>query len=127
MLESSTQQNENVSPALEAALWSLTERVSLTPEEWERFFILLMEYADVFTLNNEGLDRINILQHEIHTGDYPAIGQQFFTFLPHISPRSWVLLWERSPDSQCTRDGEGKQSAQQTETNSPNSRLEQWE
>ena len=64
---------ENFSSELETALWSLAEQASLTSEEQKRLFILLMEHTDVLILNNNGLGRTNILQHEMHTGDYPLI------------------------------------------------------
>ena len=66
-----------VSPELEEALWLLAEKASLTPEEREKLFLLLLEYADVFALCNDELGRTNVLQHEIHTGDASPIRQQF--------------------------------------------------
>ena len=50
MLISSVQCNGDISSELEAALWTLAEQASLKPEEQERLFILLVEYADVFAL-----------------------------------------------------------------------------
>ena len=52
MLISSVQCNRHISSELEAALWTLAEQASLEPEEQERLFILLVEYADVFALSN---------------------------------------------------------------------------
>ena len=49
MLISSVQCNRHISSELEAALWTLAEQ---EPEEQERLFILLVEYADVFALSN---------------------------------------------------------------------------
>ena len=50
MIISSVQCNRDISSELEAALWTLAEQASLEPEEQERLFILLVEYADMFAL-----------------------------------------------------------------------------
>ena len=50
VLVSSVQNDKDMSPELEAALWTLAEQASLEPEEQEKLFILLSEYADVLRL-----------------------------------------------------------------------------
>ena len=78
----SSVQHGTVSPELEEALWLLAEKASLASEEWEKLFLLLLEYADVFALCNDELGRTSVLQHEIHTGDASPIRQQFRRVCP---------------------------------------------
>ena len=66
-----------VLPQLEEALWLLAGKASLTSEEREKLFLLLLKYADVFALCNDELGRTNVRQHEIHTGDASSIREQF--------------------------------------------------
>ena len=94
MLISSVQCNRDISSELEAALWTLAEQASLEPEEQERLFILLVEYADVFALSNDSLGRTNILQHEIHTGDALLIRQHFHRVCPQKRQEMKALLSE---------------------------------
>ena len=94
MLISSVQCNGDVSSELEAELWTLAEQASLEPEEQERLFILLVEYADVFALSNDKLGRTDILQHEIYTGDAPPICQHFRRVCPQKRQEMKALLSE---------------------------------
>ena len=94
LLVSSVQHDGNVSFELEAALWALAEQATLEPEDQERLFVLLLEYADVFALGNDGLGRTSILQHEIHTGDAAPIRQQFRRVCPEKRQEMRTLLSE---------------------------------
>ena len=94
MLVSSVQYDKDMSPELEVALWTLAEQVFLEPEEQERLFILLSEYADVFALSTDGLGRTDILQHDIHMGDVPPIRQQFRRISPQKRQEMKTLLSE---------------------------------
>ena len=94
MLISCVQCNGDISSELEAALWTLAEQASLEPEEQERLFILLMEYADVFALSNDKLGRTDILQHEIYIGDAPPICQHFCRICPQKRQEMKALLSE---------------------------------
>ena len=85
---------KHTSTELEAALWTLAEQASLEPEEQEKLFILLMEYADVFALSNDTLGRTDVLQHEIHTGNTPPIRQHFRRVCPKKRQEMKILLSE---------------------------------
>ena len=90
----SSVQHGTVLPELEEALWLLAENASLVSEEREKFFLLLLEYADVFALCNDELGRTNVLQHEIHTGDASPIRQQFRRVCPQKRQEMRNLLSE---------------------------------
>ena len=90
----SSVQRGTVLPELEEALWLLVEKASLTSEEREKLFLLLLEYADVFALCSDELGRTNVLQHEIHTGDASPIRQQFRKVCPQKRQEMRNLLSE---------------------------------
>ena len=61
----------------EKMLWALVEQ--LDPElgcgERERFFNLLLSYADIFAVSSSDLGRTSKLQHGINTGNAVPIRQ----------------------------------------------------
>ena len=87
-------QQGTVSPELEEALRMLAERTTIESGEQESLFALLLEYADVFALCNDGLGRTNVLQHQIHTGDYSPIRQHFRRVCPQKRQEIRNLLSE---------------------------------
>jgi len=57
-------------------------------------FILLMEYADIFTLKKDQLGKTDMLQHRIYTGDAAPIRQQFRRICPQKRQELQSLLTE---------------------------------
>ena len=58
-------------------LWNLVSKSgeTLTSEQQHELYNLLLEFADVFTSNEDGLRRTKVLQHAISTGNTPPIWQ----------------------------------------------------
>ena len=71
-----------VSPSEHKVLWDIVSTIThLSNSEKELLFVLLMEYADVFSFHSD-LGRTNLTKHHIDTGDSQHIHQ-----LPrHVSP-----------------------------------------
>ena len=61
-------------------MWSLASKAGkhLNTQEKEQFFLLLLEYADVFSFRSIDLGRTSLLQHRINTGTENPI---------HVPPR----------------------------------------
>ena len=68
---------EGVSSVDQETLWSLASK-HLNTQEKEHLFLLLREYADVFSFRNSDLGRTSVLQHRINTGTENPI---------HVPPR----------------------------------------
>jgi len=83
-----------MSAELETVLWQLVEGISLTSQEQDRLFVLLMEYADIVALSNDQLDKTYMLQHRIHTGDAAPVRQQFRKMHPKKRQELQSLLTE---------------------------------
>ena len=58
---------------LEEVFQFLLEKASLTTDQQNLLFSLLMEYTDVFEITKDQLGRTNALQHEICTGNVSPI------------------------------------------------------
>ena len=64
-----------VSPSEHKVLWDIVSTIThLSNSEKELLFVLLMEYADVFSFHSD-LGRTNLTKHHIDTGDYQPIHQ----------------------------------------------------
>ena len=93
---STVQKIEEASPQLEVALWKLVKGTSLGSEEQDKLFVLLMDYVDIFAMNKDQLDKTDVLQHRIYTGNTPPIHQQFRQMCPQKKQELWALLAEMS-------------------------------
>eukprot|EP00731_Ephydatia_muelleri_P022808 Em0015g391a len=71
---------EGVSSVDQETLWSLVSKAGkhLNTQEKEQLFLLLQEYADVFSFRSSDLGRTSVLQHRINTGTENPI---------HVPPR----------------------------------------
>ena len=71
---------EGVSSVDQETLWSLASKAGkhLNTQEKEQLFLLLREYADVFSIRSSDLGRTSVLQHRITTGTENPI---------HVPPR----------------------------------------
>ena len=67
---------------LEEVFQSLLENVSLTIDQQDILFSLLVNYADVFAVLDDQFGRTNMLQHEIHTDNVSLIRQRFRRMSP---------------------------------------------
>ena len=80
----------------EKMLWALVEQ--LDPElgcgERERFFNLLLSYADIFAVSSSDLGRTSKLQHGINTGNAVPIRQPARRLPPHRQDKVRRLLNE---------------------------------
>ena len=64
-----------VSPSEHKVLWDIVSTIThLSNSEKELLFVLLMEYADVFSFHSD-LGRTNLTKHHIDTGDSQPIHQ----------------------------------------------------
>ena len=66
---------DEVPPMLEEVFHSLLENLSLTSDQQDILFSLLIDYANVFAVSDDQLGRTNVLQHEIHTDNVSPIRQ----------------------------------------------------
>ena len=73
---------DNPPPVLEEVFRSLVGNTSVTGDQQDVLFSLLMEYADVFASTEDQLGRTNVLQHEIYTGNVSPIRQRFRRMSP---------------------------------------------
>ena len=60
---------------LEEVFQSVLENVSLTSDQQDILFSLLIYYTDVFAISDDQLGRTNVLQHEIHMDNVSLIRQ----------------------------------------------------
>ena len=74
------QKIEGVSSVDQETLWSLASKAGkhLIRRRKSSFFLLLREYADVFSFRSSDLGRTSVLQHRINTGTENPI---------HVPPR----------------------------------------
>ena len=73
---------DEVPPMLEEVFKSLLENVSLTSDQQDILFSLLIDYADVFAVLDDQLGRTNVLQHEIHIDNVSPIRRRFRRMSP---------------------------------------------
>ena len=82
----------NPPPVLEEVFQSLMGNTSLTSDQQNLLFSLLMEYADVFVITEDQLGCTNVLQHEIYTGNVSPIRQRFRRMSPQKREEIQKLL-----------------------------------
>ena len=99
-----TMEQEAVPPGKEAMLRELVEKAGpeLSVSERNKFFHLLLTYADVFASSEADLGRTGKLHHAIHTGNAPPIRQPIRRIPPSAGRRcrnSSERCWPKTSSS----------------------------